>query len=318
MLSVVDPASLVRRVLRGDQAAVSRALSLVVDDAPAAAELTRCFFAASGSVQKIGFCGPPGAGKSTLLGRVIAHYRAKRVKIGVLAVDPSSHVSGGAFLGDRLRFQEHATDPGVFIRSLASRGMVGGLSHTIFGAIHVLEASGCGRILLETVGTGQDEVEVSRVADTVAYVTTPQMGDEIQAMKAGAMEIGDCFVVNKADLGGRDKALADLRSALGLAPAARGRAWAPPILATSALLGDGVGELAGVFDAHWEHLRRSGEGETRLKSQHRSELSLFLSRRIYETAAGRISDELLEDMLHHRVDPATLGERLLGGRNGRE
>ena len=306
-------AELARRVRRGDQGAVSRALSLVVNEAPEAAALNRLFFPASGSVQKIGFFGPPGAGKSTLVGRVISHYRNQGVKIGVLAVDPSSHVSGGAFLGDRLRIQEHATDPGVFIRSLASRGMVGGLSHTIFGAVHALEAFGCGRILLETVGTGQDEVEVSRVADTVAYVTTPQMGDEIQAMKAGAMEIADCFVVNKADLGGRDKAVADLKSALGLASEARPRAWTQPILATSALLGDGVGELGAALDAHWEHLRRSGEGAERLKAQHREELSLFISRRIEETATGRISEAMLEDMLRHRIDPATLGERLLGG-----
>src|SRR5437868_12030970 len=188
------PLDLVKRVRRGDHAAASRALSIVVNDDVSAEILAKEFFKSSGSAQKVGVSGPPGAGKSTLTGRLIGYYRSKKLKVGVLMVDPSSSISGGAFLGDRLRVMEHATDKGVFIRSLASRGMIGGLTHTIFGAIHVLEALGCQKILIETVGTGQDEVEIASVADTVLYVTTPAMGDEIQAMKAGAMEIGDVFV----------------------------------------------------------------------------------------------------------------------------
>lgn len=299
------------RVEKGDQAAASRALSLVINESPEARALSKVFFKKSGTVQKIGFCGPPGAGKSTLLGRVVTFYRKRDVKIGVLAVDPSSHISGGAFLGDRLRIQEHAMDPGVFIRSVASRGMVGGLSHTIFGAIHVLEAFGCGKILVETVGTGQDEIEIARVADTILYVTTPHMGDEIQAMKAGAMEIGDCFVVNKADLAGKDKAVGDLKSALGLGMSREKKAWSPPVVATSAMAGTGIEELGKVLDEHWEHLRKTPEGRERLKAQHREELSLYLSRRLYEDALGKITDRVLEDMLDHKIDPASAGRKIL-------
>jgi LAO/AO transport system kinase len=160
-----------------------------VDEEDAGETLVKDFFKSSGSAQKIGICGPPGAGKSTLTGKLIGHFRQQKLKVGVLAVDPSSSISGGAFLGDRLRVMEHATDPGVFIRSLASRGMIGGLTHTIIGAVHVLEAFRCDKILIETVGTGQDEIDIASVADTVLYVTTPAMGDEIQAMKAGAKPV---------------------------------------------------------------------------------------------------------------------------------
>ncbi len=308
-----DLVGLIKRVGRGDHAAASRALSLVIDEAPGAAALGKAFFGKSGAVQKVGVCGPPGAGKSTLTGRLVSRYRALGVKVGVLAVDPSSPVSGGAFLGDRLRIQEHATDPGVFIRSLASRGMVGGVSHTIFGAIHVLEAFGCGKIIVETVGTGQDEVEISRVADTVIYVTTPQMGDEIQAMKAGVMEIGDVFVVNKADLAGKDKAVADLKGALGLGRAAGQpqSAWETPVLATTALTGGGVAELGAAVERHWDHLRGGPEGRRRLKAQHREELSLYITSRVYRDALERVTDESLEDLVDHKTDPATLGARLL-------
>lgn len=302
---------LARRVLRGDQAAVSRALSLVIDERPAAEALSKIFFSKSGSVQKIGVCGPPGAGKSTLAGRLVAYYRKRGLKVGVLAVDPSSPLTGGAFLGDRLRIQEHALDPGVFIRSLASRGMVGGVTQTIFAAIHVLEAAGFDKIIVETVGTGQDEVEISGVADTILYVTTPHMGDDIQAMKAGVMEIGDCFIVNKADLAGKDKAISDLRAALSLGRGQAPKPWETPVVGTSALAGAGVAELGKILDDHWSYLGSGGEGRRRLKRQHRMELSLYLSRRIYRSALSRISEKYLEDMVEHRTDPASLGRSIL-------
>lgn len=313
MPAKTSPKDLVRRVRRGEHAAAARALSLVVDESDSAEALSREFFKASGSAQKIGVCGPPGAGKSTLTGRLIGRYRARGLTVGVLAVDPSSSISGGAFLGDRLRIMEHATDPGVFIRSLASRGMVGGLTHAIFGAIHVLEALGCGKILVETVGTGQDEVDIASVADTVLYVTTPAMGDEIQAMKAGAMEVGDVFVVNKADLAGGDKAVADLKGALGLGRSAgqAPRPWEPPVVAASALSGDGVDGLLGELDAHGKHLARSGEGRARLKRQHATELRFWIERRVVKTALDRVTDAALDRLLKHETDPATLGRRLL-------
>ena len=298
---------------RGEHAAASRALSMVVDDGKSSEILAKEFFKASGSAQKVGVCGPPGAGKSTLTGRLIGHYRKLKLKVGVLMVDPSSSISGGAFLGDRLRIMEHATDPGVFIRSLASRGMIGGLTHTIFGAIHVLEALGCDKILIETIGTGQDEVDIASVADTVLYVTTPAMGDEIQAMKAGAMEIGDIFVVNKADLAGKDKAVADLRAALGLGHSAGQavKAWEPPIIATSAKSGEGIPELAKELDGHCKHLKASGEGRARLKRQHATELQFWIQRRVIKSALDRVTDKILEDMVSRKTDPASIGRKLL-------
>lgn len=307
------PSDLVKRVRKGDHAAASRALSIVVDDGKDSEALAKEFFKASGSVQKIGVSGPPGVGKSTLTGRLIGHFRKRKLKVGVLMVDPSSSISGGAFLGDRLRIMEHATDPGVFIRSLASRGMIGGLTYAIFGAIHVLESLGCDKILVETVGTGQDEVEIASVADTVLYVTTPSMGDEIQAMKAGAMEIGDIFVVNKADLAGKDKAIADLKAALGLGHSAGQavKAWEPPVLATSAKDGDGIPELAAGLEGHWAHLKKSGEGRERLKRQHSTELQFWIQRRVIKSALSRVTDAHLESLVRRESDPASLGRRLL-------
>ncbi len=304
---------LIARVRRGDHAAASRALSIVVNEEAQCETLGKDFFKSSGTAQKIGVCGPPGAGKSTLAGRLIANYRANKLKVGVLMVDPSSSISGGAFLGDRLRIMEHATDPGVFIRSLASRGMIGGLTHTIFGAIHVLEALGCEKILVETIGTGQDEVEIASVADTVLYVTTPGMGDEIQAMKAGAMEIGDIFVVNKADLSGEDKAVADLKGALGLGRSAgqAPKAWESPVCAVSALSGDGMKELEAEIESHWKHLQSTNAGRERLKRQHATELQFWIQRRVIKSALDRVTEKNLEDMLSRRTDPATLGRRLL-------
>jgi LAO/AO transport system kinase len=308
-----SPTDLAARVRKGDHAAASRALSIIVDEREGAETLARDFFKSAGRAQKVGVCGPPGAGKSTLTGRLIGRYRARKLKVGVLAVDPSSSISGGAFLGDRLRIMEHATDPGVFIRSLASRGMVGGLTYAIFGAIHVLEALGCDKIIVETVGTGQDEVDIASVVDTTLYVTTPAMGDEIQAMKAGAMEVGDVFVVNKADLVGSEKAVADLKGALGLGRSAgqAPRPWEPPVTATSALSGEGVDALVAEADRHWEHLRASGEGRERLKRQHATELQFWIQRRVVRTALSRVNDALLEDLVSRRTDPATAGRRLL-------
>ncbi|UPT75197.1 MAG: methylmalonyl Co-A mutase-associated GTPase MeaB [Elusimicrobiota bacterium] len=313
MPAKTNPSDLVRRVRKGEHAAASRALSIVVDDGKDSEALAKEFFKASGSVQKIGVSGPPGVGKSTLTGRLVGHFRSKKLKVGVLMVDPSSSISGGAFLGDRLRIMEHATDPGVFIRSLASRGMIGGLTYAIFGAIHVLESLGCDKILIETVGTGQDEVEIASVADTVLYVTTPSMGDEIQAMKAGAMEIGDLFVVNKADLAGKDKAIADLKAALGLGHSAGQavKAWEPPVLATSAKDGDGVPELAAGLEGHWDHLKKSGEGRARLKRQHATELQFWIQRRVIKSALERVTDKNLEELVARKTDPASLGRRLL-------
>jgi len=303
--------ALAGEVRAGNRRSLARALSLLIDETSESDALLQDFFPESGRAQKIGLSGPPGTGKSTLCGRLISHFRGQGLKVGVLAVDPTSPLTGGAFLGDRLRVQEHVSDEGVFMRSLGTRGMVGGVSQTIYGAIHALEAAGFSKIIVETVGTGQDEVSIAKVADTVAYVTTPQLGDEIQAMKAGVMEIGDIFVVNKADLGGKDKAVSDLRSALALGRGREAKPWEPPVIAVSAATGEGVPELGKILEAHWEYLQSSGEGRARLLAQHKEELSLYISRRLYRRALDRITSEDLERMLDHRSDPVSVARRIL-------
>ncbi len=320
-------------VKRGDLVSVSRALTLAADGQKEADEILRAFFKDLGRAQKIGLCGPPGVGKSSLSSRLISLYRKRNLKVGMLAVDPSSPISGGSFLGDRLRIQEHIGDTGVFIRSIASRGMVGGLSGTIFSQIHVLEAYGCDKILIETVGIGQDEVAIARAADTVVYVTTPQLGDEIQAMKAGVMEIGDLFVVNKADLEGKDKAVSDIRAALGLGQARslsvqerlhhggldagvlvetkEPRAWEPPVLAASARDGEGLEPLLESLDRHEKYLKETSEGRRRLKNQCREELSLYVSRRLYRDFLSKVSEKDIEDLVDHKMNLVDLASEIL-------
>ncbi|MBI5200484.1 MAG: methylmalonyl Co-A mutase-associated GTPase MeaB [Elusimicrobia bacterium] len=304
-----EPAAIVAGVLAGDVACAGRALSIVIDERAGYEELSRSFFVHAGKAHKIGVSGPPGSGKSSLINRLVAQYRKAGERIGILAVDPTSPFTGGAFLGDRLRVQQHAMDSGVFFRSLGSRGTIGGLTSTIFSAIHVLEAWGCERILLETVGTGQDEVEIAHVADTVLYVTTPSLGDEIQAMKAGAMEAADVLVLNKSDLAEKDKALAALQEALGLG----GRetaGWTVKVVAASAAKSDGIGELVAAVDEHRAWLKSSGRDRARAKDQLRMELSLLVARRVTQNALGSISESQLEDLLSRRTDPVTLGAHL--------
>ncbi|MBI4056628.1 MAG: methylmalonyl Co-A mutase-associated GTPase MeaB [Elusimicrobia bacterium] len=307
--------ALTRRVVEGDQAAVSRALSIVIDEKPGFEELSKYFFEFSGRAHKIGFCGPPGSGKSSLIGTLLSHFRRRdtskgpRERLGVLAVDPTSPYTGGAFLGDRLRLQSHALDPEIFIRSLASRGMLGGLTSNIFGAVHVLEAYGCEKIFIETVGSGQGEVEIAKVADTIVYVTAPSLGDDIQAMKAGTMEIADIFVVNKSDMAEKDKALADLRTALGLVESSGD--WVPKIVATSIKLQQGIEELAKNILEHRAYLAQSSEGRRRVKGQVLEELSLYISKRVYRHAQQKISERHVDLMLAKKTDPVTLGNKIL-------
>lgn len=317
------PRELAKRVVAGDQAALARALSLVTNESPGYEILARSLFAHHGSSHKIGFCGAPGSGKSSLVNRLVAGFRKAGKTVGVLAVDPTSPFTGGAFLGDRIRIQEHALDEGVFMRSLATRGMMGGLNSTIFGAIHVMEAFGSDaslasrrgfdRILIETVGTGQDEVDIADAADTVVCVHSPYQGDEFQAMKAGAMEIADIFAVNKADLEEVGKTVAALRDALSLGPRQEPGAWQPRVTAVSAMTGRGIDELRGLLDEHEAHLKASGEDETRRRKQLKRELSLCISRRIYQDTARRISERHIEMLLAKKSDPLTLGKSLIKG-----
>lgn len=320
------PGELARRVAAGDTAAASRALSIIIDERDGFEELSKLLFEHAGKAHKIGVCGPPGSGKSSLVSALTRHLRETRKdKIGILAVDPSSPFTGGAFLGDRLRIQTHANDPGVFIRSVATRGAMGGVSATVFGAIHALEAWGCDTIFVETVGIGQDEVEIAKVVDTVALVTAPSLGDEIQAMKAGTMEIADLFIVNKSDLPGADKAVAHLKAALSLLEASTPRLGAhlskanfgpahdgeAPIVATSANTLDGIEALCAEFAKHRDRLKSSGEGQRRLRRQLREELAMFLARRVYDRTMNKITDAHIDALEAKAEDPVGLGARLL-------
>ena len=301
---------LIRRVLRRETAALSRALSVVTDETQGHERLSRAFFAYHGSSHKIGLCGPPGSGKSSLISRLVKGLRADGETVGVLAVDPSSPFTGGAFLGDRLRIQEHAGDDGVFMRSLASRGMMGGLNATIFGAIRAMEAYGFDRLLIETVGTGQDEVDIADVADTVVYVAAPYQGDEFQAMKAGAMEITDLFAVNKADLADVGRTVASLRESLALGQDA-GDGWKARVAPLSAHTGTGIPEFLGLIDEHREYLRSGPEGRARTRRQLRRELALVMSRRIFREALSRDGDGHIEALLDKKSDPLTMGNKLI-------
>lgn len=308
-----NPAELARLVRRGDPAAAARALSVVTEERPGHEELSRHLFPDHGRSHTVGLCGSPGSGKSSLINRLVAAFRKRGETVGVLAVDPTSAFTGGAFLGDRLRIQEHALDKGVFMRSLATRGMMGGLNSTIFAAIHVLEAYGVDRLVIETVGTGQDEVDVAEVVDTVVCVTAPYQGDEFQAMKAGTMEIGDVFAVNKADLPEVERTVAALKDALSLAPRKEG-GWAPRVTPVSALSAKGVEELASDIVAHRAHLEASGELEERRRRQLRRELSLVISRRLYRDALERVTEGHIDLLSSNKSDPHSLGDRLLGGK----
>lgn len=303
-------ADLVARVRRGDRAAVARALTLVVEERPGHEALSRAFFSDQGKAHTVGLCGAPGSGKSSLVNRLVGAARREGRTVAVLAVDPTSAFTGGAFLGDRLRVQEHALDPGVFMRSLATRGMMGGLNSTIFAAIHVLEAAGYGRIIVETVGTGQDEVDVAEVVDTVVCVSAPYQGDEFQAMKAGMMEIGDIFAVNKADLPEVERAVAMLKDALSLSPLREG-GWAPRVAPVSALSGKGIDELCADVEAHRVHLAASGELAERRRRQLRRELSLVISGLLTRDAMSRVTEKHIDQLSGKKSDPLTMGRALI-------
>jgi len=254
---------LVERICAGDVRALARAISLVENDSPLAAELLGACFPHSGRALRIGVTGSPGAGKSTIVDKLARHYRANDVSIGVIAVDPTSPFTGGAILGDRIRMHENLNDPGFYVRSMATRGSLGGLARTTADAASVIEASGKDVVLIETVGVGQDEIDIVRLSDITIVVLVPGMGDDVQSLKAGIMEIADLFVVNKADREGADRVEKEVRAMQSLASSHD--SWVPPVVKTVASTGEGIDELTETIEQMKQWLYADGRLEARRK-----------------------------------------------------
>lgn len=285
----------IERIAAGDLRAVARAISKVEDGSADSAELMKELFPLTGRGLVVGITGAPGAGKSSLVDKLALHYRRQGERVGIVAVDPSSPFSGGAILGDRIRMQTLGLDSGVFIRSMATRGNLGGLARSTVDAVSILDAAGYAKIIIETVGVGQDEVEVVKAADVSVVVLVPGMGDDIQAIKAGIMEIGDIFVINKADREGVNSTEKELEALLSLAT--REDAWHPPIVKTVATEGRGVEELAAAIESYRDfHLRTaSGEGRRRAIARWRI-LELLRERLVLQTLASDSASEKLEHL----------------------
>jgi len=313
---VTDPTALFASAVNGDRGSLARLLSLIERGGDDARTIGRLTYPKSGNAYTVGITGAPGAGKSTLTSAVIGNLRAQDVQVAVLAIDPSSPFTGGAILGDRVRMQDHATDTGVFIRSMATRGHLGGLSLATTEAIRLLDAVGCPWILVETVGVGQVEVEIAGKADTTIVVVNPGWGDAVQANKAGLMEIADIFVINKADRKGVDETRRDLEQMLDLSDLAHD-AWRPPILQTTATSGDGVEELWNVVVKHREHSMATGLLQRRRSFRLREELREIVERRLEhrarEICSGSEWDALQTKVLENQLDPWTAADDMLKG-----
>jgi LAO/AO transport system kinase len=315
--AAVDP--VVDQVLAGDTRVAARLMRDVDDRRPDGIARLRALHAHTGQAYVVGVTGNPGAGKSTVVDALIAHYRAAGEKVGVVAVDPTSPFSGGAILGDRIRMQRHALDPGVFIRSQATRGALGGLSRSTFDVVAILDAMGYRRILVETVGVGQDEVDVMRVAHTTVVVTVPGLGDDIQAIKAGLLEIADVLCINKADREGADRTERDLMHMLDLRAA--GERKDVPIVRTVATQATGITELAAAVEAHRARAWTGADGHARALRRATAQLGEVVRGLIADRAERAIARSgglgpLAEDVVRHRVDPYTAAERILGDRAG--
>jgi LAO/AO transport system kinase len=305
---------LVSRARDGDPRAVARLISLVEDESPLLREVTAALAPYTGNATIVGITGAPGVGKSTSTSALVGELRKAGRRVGVLAVDPSSPFSGGALLGDRVRMQDHALDREVYIRSMASRGHLGGLAWTTPQAIRVLDAAGCDIVLIETVGVGQSEVEIAGLADTTLVLVAPGMGDGIQAAKAGILEIGDVYVINKADRDGADTLRRELRSMLALAQRAEGD-WRPPIVKTIASKNDGLDAVVAEIERHRAWLESSGELAVRRTTRARDEIeaiALTALRARWGDVHGRSElDDLAAQVAAGESDPYAAAETLL-------
>jgi LAO/AO transport system kinase len=306
---------LVDRARAGEPRAVARLISLVEDASPALREVAERLAPFTGHAEILGVTGAPGVGKSTSTAAVVHALRRAGRRVGVLAVDPSSPFSGGALLGDRVRMQDHATDHDVYIRSMASRGHLGGLAWATPQALRVLDAAGCDVVVIETVGVGQSEVDIAGLADTTIVLLAPGMGDGIQAAKAGILEVGDVFAVNKADRDGADQVVRDLRSVLSLGASEADGGWRPPIVKTVASTGDGVDDLLAAVERHRDHLRSSGELDRRRRRRAADEIEAIavtaLRSRFGDLHGLADLDRLAGLVSSGELDPYAAADRLL-------
>jgi LAO/AO transport system kinase len=315
-MQAVDAVGLVAAARGGDQRALARLVSLTESGSPALRQAMAAIARHGGQARVIGVTGSPGVGKSTVTAALVRAYRADGLRVGVLAVDPTSPFSGGALLGDRVRMQDHATDSGVFIRSMASRGHLGGLSVAAPQALRILDAAGFDVICVVTVGVGQAEVEVASLADTTLVLLAPGLGDSIQAAKAGILEIADIFVVNKSDRPGAQEVVRDVRTMIAMVPYAEG-AWRPPIVTAAATTGEGIKELRDQLDAHWTWLSASGGLRRRRRARAREEISAIAVAQIRQRIGGLPGqsrlDQLAELVAAGQLDPFTAADELISG-----
>jgi len=307
----MDVAALVSGVLDGDRRSVARAISAVEDGAPELAELSAGVYPATGGAATIGVTGAPGVGKSTLAAELVRRARGDDLPVAVLAVDPTSPYTGGALLGDRVRMQEHATDPAVFIRSMATRGHLGGMALAAPEAVRILDAAGYRRVIVETVGVGQAEVDVAAATDTALVVLAPGMGDAVQMAKAGILEAADVFVVNKGDREGAGEVARDLRQMLHLGAA---RDWEPPVLLTSATEREGIDELWNAVEEHRGHLAATGALEAKRRARLLREVESLAAERFRERVARALEADpaLARRLAERELDPYAAAETLSG------
>ncbi len=312
---MADP-PLSERLLAGDRRALARGISLVEDDRPEGWELVREVYPHTGRAAVVGVTGPPGVGKSTLLGALTTAERARGRSVGVLSIDPSSPFTQGALLGDRIRLSEHFLDPGVFIRSMANRGALGGLSEAALQAALLMDAAGRDVVMIETVGVGQAEVDVMDHADTVVLVLMPGSGDSIQALKAGVMEIPDVIVVNKADHPLTDTMVREIRGVLSLGAGEGADGWRVPIVKAQAALGEGIEELLAQLEAHRAHIEQAGTLLARRRRNLMSEVVAIAAARIRRRLEASLQEDpevqrLLDEVCARRLDPASAATRIL-------